>query len=374
MLFVLPLMPVRPSAQSAGSDDEGIIFGGALRFNYNLSSWKEGQVKRAGDFGYDMFRINAAGKVKGINLNAEYRFYSAGFGGGMLKQGWFGYETGNGSEIQLGLNQVPFGIQQYNSHNWFFNLTYYLGFEDDHDMGLKYIHDNGMWQLQAAYYHNAEELVFGDTPASPNRYSYDVVGNNKESSQINLKALKRMGPGNRLEAGGSLQGGLLYNLGTGRHGRSWAGALHLELLPAGSSWGFKLQVMSYEFLPETLPEDDPRIVEMGAYGAVYNVASAGNIYSFAASHTISIDRRLIDAITLYNDFAFLDKRDGDFENTFMNVAGGMVASGQVYTYVDLAMGYNHPWLGPEWTDALAAGTEGATGWHLRFNINFGYYF
>jgi hypothetical protein len=46
--------------------------GGAVRFNYNLSSWKEGQKKRGGDFGYDVFRINAKAKYK-VKLNAEYR-------------------------------------------------------------------------------------------------------------------------------------------------------------------------------------------------------------------------------------------------------------------------------------------------------------
>jgi hypothetical protein len=36
--------------------------------------------KRGGDFGYDVFRINAKAKYKGIKLNAEYRLYSEGFG------------------------------------------------------------------------------------------------------------------------------------------------------------------------------------------------------------------------------------------------------------------------------------------------------
>ncbi len=358
----------------AAENDDHINFGGALRFNYNLSSWKEGQKKRFGDFGYDMFRVNTTGSVKGIKLNAEYRFYSEGFGGGMLKQGWFGYDLSEKSEIQLGLQQVPFGIQQYNSHNWFFNLTYYLGFEDDHDMGVKYIHDNGNWQLQAAYYHNAEELVFGDVPASPNRYSYDITGRNKESSQLNIKAVRRMGTDNGIEAGVSVQGGLLYNLDTETHGTAWAGALHAELLPSASPWGLKLQIMGYKFNPEEAPGDTPGIIEMGAYGAGYNVASAGNIYSIAISHTVDIGRGLLEAITFYNDFAFLDKANSEFENTFMNVIGGMISSGPVYTYVDMAMGYNHPWLGPEWTNALAAGTAGTTSWHYRFNINFGYYF
>jgi len=123
--------------------------GGALRFNYNLSSWKEGQKKRGGDFGYDVFRVNAKAKYKGIKLNAEYRLYSEGFGGGMLKQGWFGYDFTPENNLQIGLTQVPFGITQYNSHNWFFSINYYVGMEDDHDMGVKYTHsdENRDWAL-----------------------------------------------------------------------------------------------------------------------------------------------------------------------------------------------------------------------------------
>jgi hypothetical protein len=47
-------------------DKPEIKIGGALRYNYNMSSWKEGQKKRGGDFGYDVFRVNAKGAYKGI--------------------------------------------------------------------------------------------------------------------------------------------------------------------------------------------------------------------------------------------------------------------------------------------------------------------
>jgi hypothetical protein len=54
-------------------DKPEIQIGGAVRFNYNLSSWKEGQKKRGGDFGYDVFRVNAKGAYKGILRNAKTR-------------------------------------------------------------------------------------------------------------------------------------------------------------------------------------------------------------------------------------------------------------------------------------------------------------
>src|SRR5690606_13955722 len=105
------------------------------------------------------------------------------------------------TEIQVGLHQVPFGIQTYNSHNWFFNITYYVGFEDDHDMGVKYINDNGDWQWQLAYYLNSEEFVFNDGEGSPNRYSYDILGRNKENNQVNFKIVHRKGKNKQHEIG-----------------------------------------------------------------------------------------------------------------------------------------------------------------------------
>lgn len=222
--------------------------GGALRFNYNLSSWKTDQLKRGGDFGYDLFRINVASAYKGIKLNAELRVYSETFGGAFLKHGWFQHDFSERSQIQIGLNQVPFGIQEYNSNNWFFNITYYTGFEDDHDMGIKYIHDHNRWQWQVAYYKSAEDFVFSSTEGSPNRYSYDILGRNKENNQLNYKVIRRLGPNLAQEIGVSLQGGLLYNLDTDRNGTRYAAALHYEYKP-GSAWNVKLQGMLYRIQP-----------------------------------------------------------------------------------------------------------------------------
>lgn len=358
----------------APEEQPTLKIGGALRFNYNLSTWKNDQIKRGGDFGYDMFRINVESAYKGITLNAEYRLYSDVFGGGFLKQGWFGYRFNEFSEIQVGLNQVPFGIQQYNSHNWFFNITYYVGFEDDHDMGVKYIFDNGSWQWQAAYYKSAEELVFGNIEASPNRYSYDITGRNKENNQLNLKAIKRLGFDEQHELGASAQGGLLYNLDTGKNGTRYAGAVHYEYKPSESPWNVKLQAMTYQINPEYLPGENEGVVEMGAYGANYNVATAGDIYTANISYHIPVETRVLQGVTLYNNYGYYNKKISGYENSHMNVLGALFTAGQMYIYTDAAFGYNHSWLGPEWSDSFSSGTAGDTNWHMRFNINMGYYF
>ncbi len=380
ILLVLLFLALSPEsfAQEDTSDDSKPVLkvGGALRFNYNLSTWKDGQIKRGGDFGYDVFRINVLGNYKGISLNAEYRLYSQGFGGGMLKQGWLGYNFSDKSELQVGLNQVPFGIQQYNSHNWFFNLPYYIGFEDDHDMGVKYIKDTGPWQWQVAYYLNAEDLVFSDVEASPNRYSYDITGRNKENNQLNLKAIRRIGNNLQHEIGASVMGGLLYNLDTEKNGSRVAGALHYEYIPSEDTpWSLKLQAMTYKFNPEYLDTELKRDqVTMGAYGANYNVAAAGDVYTGSVSYLLPVSSKVVQSLTFYNNYSYFNKRKKSFESSHMNVLGCMVTAGQVYTYVDFAGGYNQPWLGPAWEEPFAEGTPGDTRWHMRFNINLGYYF
>ena len=154
-LLLMMLFAFMSFESSFAQEDPELKIGGALRFNYNLSSWKEGQKDRGGDFGYDMFRVNVNGSYHGIYVDAEYRLYSRSFGGGFLKQGWLGYRFNEKEEIQVGLAQIPFGIQQYNSHNWFFNLTYYFGLEDDHDMGVKYVHIDDKFEYNLAFFKNS---------------------------------------------------------------------------------------------------------------------------------------------------------------------------------------------------------------------------
>ncbi|MEX2591778.1 MAG: hypothetical protein WD426_03320 [Anditalea sp.] len=378
LFLIFPVFFISPCFGQENSPDEAkpvLQIGGALRFNYNLSTWKEGQLKRGGDFGYDMFRINATGEHRGIKLDTEFRVYSAAFGGPMLKQGWFGYDFSDKAEIQVGLNQVPFGIQQYNSNNWFFNLTYYIGFEDDHDMGVKYIHDNGDWQWQAAYYLSAEEFVFAEVEGSPNRYSYDILGRNKENNQLNLKLMRRTGAERQHEFGVSGMAGLLYNLDTKQNGTRTAGAIHYEYKSTQSPWNIKLEAMTYRFDP-AFAEDEahPNQIEMGAYGANYRVATMGDLYTVGVSYLLPVNAAPLESITFYNNYGFYNKRVNSFENSHMNVLGCMLTAGLMYIYVDNALGYNHPWLGPEWTNAFSEGTTRDTRWHLRFNINMGLYF
>lgn len=355
-----------------GQEEPEVEIGGALRFNYNLSSWKTEQKNRGGDFGYDMFRINAVTSYKGIYLNAEYRLYSEAFGGGMLKQGWLGYKLNDTDEVQVGLTQVPFGIQQYNSHNWFFNLSYYMGLEDDHDMGVKYMHFGERLEYQVAFFKNAEELRFGDnSEISSARYSYDVAGRNKEINQVNGKFIYKMGEARLTRVGISAQYGGLYNLDTQETGDHYGIGAHFET--TFDAWNIKAQAMNVGHNPANRAGASREIISMAAYGAPYEVAANFNLYSLAVAKGVPVELGPVSHLQFYNDFGFMDKKQDTFEDSFMNVTGVLVTAGNVFTYIDYAAGYNHSWLGGNYVDDFSRGDRDAK-WEARFNINIGYYF
>lgn len=367
-------------------DTPQIDIGGALRFNYNLSSWKPEQVARGGDFGFDLFRINAKAQYKGVKMDAEYRLYSEDFGGGMLKQGWIGYDFNSKTELQIGLTQVPFGITQYNSHSWFFSLNYYIGLEDDHDMGVKFSHRGQHFEYDIAFFKNAEELRFGNlSDVSDSRYSYDIASKdtdgdgtpdfrNKEVNQFNAKAIYKFRSNNVLQhrIGISGQYGGMLNLDTKKTGNRYALAAHYEL--DVHKFNIKAQITHQKINPKH-PKDTPSgKVAMTAYGYPYFIASKMTTYTLGASYAIPIKWRPISNIMIYNDFGIGDKMKREFNNTYMNVLGALVTAGQVYTYIDLAMGKNMPWLNADFDNSLADGSHVSQEWETRFNINIGYYF
>ncbi|TRX72104.1 hypothetical protein [Carboxylicivirga sp. M1479] len=369
-IIVLLIFPSL-TAISQGDTSPKLKLGGAIRFNYNLSDWKDEQVTRGGDFGYDVFRLNASGSYQKLGFNAEYRFYSPSFGGHMLKQGWIEYIHNQQSSIQLGLQQVPFGLQPYNSNNWFFSIAYYVGLEDDHDMGIKWIKSFDQLQLHAAFYKNAEELNFDNASAiSPNRYSYDVAGRNKEVNQGNIKLSYNIGEQKYSSIEISAMYGGLYNIITSEMGSHSASALGYRY--NGKRWGLKLQAITFNKNPNDSAQYKD-IIEMAAYGSSYKVAAKGQVLSSSVSYQLPIKSSLIDQILLYNDFSWFRKTKNGFNDSYMNVLGCMIATGPIYTYIDSAWGKNHSWLGPEWSNAFAEGTDNAQ-WHMRFNINIGYYF
>ncbi len=359
------------SVLANAQEEKAVRINGVLRFNYNNSSWKPEQQKRGGDLGFETVIFRPSVVYKKLKFKADFRFYSAAFGGAMLKYGWVGYSPNSSSQFQLGLTQVPFGNEPFNSYSWFFSMPYYLGFEDDHDMGLKYILNKEVYQFQIAFFKNAETLNFGNASKLDSaRYSYDLSGRNKEINQLNLKFAYKFGKEKSSNLNLSLMYGGIYNIVRQTQGNRYAVAVagNFKL----TDLELKVQAMQYAMYPDDLDEYTD-IVEMAAFNSPYLVAAEGRVFTVGLQYTFSFENRLVDKVQVYNDFAVFDKTQSDYYDSFMNVLGFMTQIEDFYIYTDLGYGKDHPWLGPEWTNALGTGTEDAE-WEYRFNINLGYYF
>ncbi|SDL73112.1 Phosphate-selective porin O and P [Geoalkalibacter ferrihydriticus] len=363
----------------------GIRFGGAVRVQYSYTDWDAGNKERGGDFNFDTFRLNLDGEIKDMILSAEYRFYPSD-DWHAPHHAWIGYNFTDQLQGQIGIHQVPFGLLPFASHNFWFSGAYYVGLEDDYDMGLKFLYNQGPWDLALAFYKN-EEL---GNAGNAGRYSVDVISNadggfagaqpagNRETNQFNLRLAHTLDHGDfgTTELGGSGQWGQLYNNNTGKTGDHWATALHLN--GNYGRWNVQLQWARYEHNPKNLDAielaDDSflplrnDIITMGAYSFSWGVPAKADIGILNVAYTQPLNWGPIDSLTFYSDNTLIEPDKDRFNSIWQNVVGCMIASGPVFTYVDVISGKNMIFSGG---DMVGAGNEGRT---TRLNINFGYYF
>jgi hypothetical protein len=384
-LLVIAPICANPASGGEASPAE-LRIGGALRFNYFLKSWEgeEANRERGGDLEFDTFRINIDASKSSVDLSLEYRFYA---GYHMLHHGYVGTTTEGGTNWYLGVHRKPFGLLPFSSNNWFFNITYYLGMEDDADAGLGVRIPLNNTTIDIAFFKNDEGSFTGNSIASA-RYSYDIVHtddgelgyaglvgsrSNRETNQGNIRLAHLFGEldSRSLEAGVSAEYGGLYNSVTAQTGHHQAFAVHAD----GRMGKFRLmlEAIDFEFTPKNPGGQDNDFVVFGAYDAPYMVSAKGRVYLANLSVHLPVVWGPVTGITLYNDYGYLDKKSAGYSDTQQNVTGVSFGAGDVYVYVDYAMGLNHPWLSGRYGDALAVGYEDAH-WESRFNVNIGYYF
>ena len=347
--------PETPEVTTETAEDEPIRITGAVRFN---TSWvsDEGPVEdKRGESGLDLFRIGAEGERDGFSVSAEYRFYPFME---TIHHGWVGYAPNDRHAFEAGITRVPFGLLPFASHNFWFGTPYYLGLADDYDVGLKYRHENGPWDLRLAFFKN-EEL---NDASNLERYSFDVVttGNeaNEETNQINARLAHTFGEGTDFvnEVGVSGQCGQLYNGETSENGDYWALAAHLD--SRYKRWNFQLQLARYAYNPENPPGVDPRSVRLGAFATSYDVASEATVLVGNVAYNFPVPFDFLDSVTGYNDFSAV----------FKDEDGVAVGMGPLLMYLDFIQARNMVFFGD---GSLAGG--GNDDWDLRANLNVGYY-
>lgn len=364
------------STQIASAED-GIKVGGAVRVNYSYKEYSESSKDKLGDLDFDIFAIKFSGKKGDWGLKAEYRFTD---NTNFIKYGYGYYDVNPEWQIQFGINQTPFGNRDYISNSFWFGMPYYVGLEDDHDMGIKATFDNGTWHTDLAFYKNSEYGATENKQYAPDLYtgSFTKDGvtttyNNEETNQINLRQTYTMThDGGSTTMGGSLQFGQIYNSVTKENGDRYAAAIHLDT--KYNDWNLQLQALTYEF--DTTDSDaagnqNPNKIAVALLDWQYEIASKGQVYSLNLSKSFKAS---FGSYKIYNDFGVMtpDVADSTFDNSYQNVTGVSVSSGPIFAQFDFIMGKNMT-FSTELDDHVGLPMAG-DGWDQRVNINIGYYF
>ena len=367
ILAALSLPSLQASANNDASED-GIKIGGAVRVNYAYRDYDEKSKDKGGDFNFDMAAIKFDGKMGDWGLAAEYRFTSST---DYIKYGYGYYQPNDNWQLQFGVNKVPFGNREFISNSWWFGLPYYLGFEDNHDIGIKAVYEKNGWHTDIAFYKNPEYAAGENKRYAADLYTGTINGteyHNEETNQVNLRQTYTLEhEGGQTTLGGSVEVGQIYNSSTGNNGDRYAAALHLDTSYKG--WNLQLQAMQYEY--DAADAADPNKIGISVVSWQYEIASKGQVYNLNLAKTFPTS---FGSIKCYNDFGVMtpDVDDESYDNSYQNVTGCAIAAGPTYTMVDFVMGKNMTFstLNNDHVGLPEIGDD----WDKRININFGYYF
>ncbi|RYE73162.1 MAG: hypothetical protein EOO81_01355 [Oxalobacteraceae bacterium] len=366
--------------------------GGAIRFNYVHKSWQD--EYKSGFFGLDTARLDVNyddGKLIG---SAQYRYnnFPKGQGGywqHFLHHGWAGIRLADKSELHVGLNLNPFGLQPLASNNFYESIAFYAGLEDKYDLGVTYLSNPGPFEWRLAFYPRDGGSYGGgsNTAAASNRYSYNIVPDDdaqgygtgqrdRERDTLVGRMAWHVGPGGNDEIGVSGLTGAIDN-GRGARTRRHAMAVHAQ----GDFGPVKvmLEALRYRYGTAHGPDQtyaglDPNsFVMLGAFGYPFPVASKGDIYLVNVSRELPGSLGPLGGFRVYNDYSVLRKRSGAWNNSVQNVTGISFSSGKWSFYADFMLGKHHPYLSPD-GGGLAATSAAHEGFTRRINLQAGYYF
>lgn len=348
--------------------EDGINIGGAVRVNYAYKDYSESSKDKSGDLTFDMAAIKFNGKTGDWGLSAEYRFTS---GTDYIKYGYGYYDLNTDWQLQFGINKVPFGNPGFISNSFWFGIPYYLGFEDDHDIGVKAVYEKNGWHTDMAFYKNAEYGASENKRYATDLYTGTINGteyNNEETNQLNLRQTYTMEhEGGSTTFGGSVEAGQIYNSKTGNTGDRYAVAAHLD--SSFNGWNLQLQAMQYEY--DAADSADANKIGVSVVSWQYEIASKGQAYSANIAKTVTTDW---GSLKFYNDFGLMtpDVADSSYDDSLQNVTGVAISAGATYTMIDFIMGKNMTFSTAN-NDHVGLPEMGDE-WDKRVNINFGYYF
>ncbi|MGZ7459820.1 hypothetical protein ACXPVS_24605 [Pseudomonas sp. Ma2-10] len=381
-LLVLPIVLALNQAVIAAPVTENLDIGGAVRARFDYDPDRDIQK-----LSFDTFRIDVNYNSATWIGSAQYRFYGGSYPYDYVDSigdvafpswAWIGYKFDESQQIQVGINQVPFGLQPYFGSTFYKGLGNVVGLEDVHNLGVKYINDGPEWNLQAAYY-ATDGGQWKGTSRGGKSYSTNVAdaddyvadgSDNSEKNMIALRLARKLSLGDwKSEIGGSLLTSTLENQDTGNDGRRNAFAVHY--MGKNGPWGTQLQVARQQMTPENAGTN--KVVTFGGYDGTFNVASKGNLYVGELSYDLPGKYWLASGVRVYGNYSLFDKSESSFQDSQRFILGTSFSLKDLWIAVEWLHGKNDPYIGgSSYTQSLGAG--GSNQWENQLYANIGYYF
>lgn len=382
-LSLIPLLSTLAAPAMAIQVTDNLDLGGAIRARWDYDPDRDIQK-----FNFDTAFLTAKYTSDTWIAAAKYRFYGRAYPyqytnhvGAIqfAESAWVGYKFNANQQVQVGLNQVPFGLLPYYGSTFYETLGNVIGMEDVEEVGVKYIQQTGDWNIQTGYYlrpaWQGKGTSKGDTYSSvvSNSDSYVADGsNNQERNAVALRVTKAMDIGGwKSEIGVSGLTSTLRNSDTHEDGRKNDIAIHYK--GKNGPWGVQMQAARQQMSPRNPGTD--ALVTLGGYDGTYNVASRGNLYVADLSYDVA-GKYLADeisGITLYTNYSAFTKSDDSFKTSQRLILGTSFSVGKLYIATEWLFGKNDNYIGgSSYTQSLGAG--GSNQWENQLYTNIGYYF
>lgn len=331
-----------------------------LTATYNSDSWIGAAKYR---FYGDAYPYEYTDKIGDISF-AEYA--------------WIGYKFDESRQLQVGLNKIPFGLQPYFGSTFFESLGNVIGLEDIQDLGVKYIQQQGDWNLQLGYYLRPADQgegtsrggrTYATSVATADDYVVDGSDNHERDILVGRLARNlKLGAWNS-EIGASALTSSLENQDTGDSGRRNALAVHY--LGKNGPWGVQLQATRQEMTPENPGSDE--LVSFGSFDGTFNVAAKGDLYVADLSYDIAGTFGWFSGVKVYGNYSLFDKDESSFEDSQRFILGTSFSLKDLWIAVEWLHGKHDPYIGGgSYTQSLGAG--GSDRWENQLYTNIGYYF
>ncbi|MGS0711709.1 hypothetical protein ACVBJC_18220 [Shewanella sp. 0m-6] len=369
-----------PTVVMADEFKPSVDLGGAVKVKYFVDDGNEASKSNGGTFAFDALELDIDSQIsENWTASAKYVFKNSS-SNHFIKYAYAAYNGVEDWQFQGGVISKPFGNKSFISHNWWESINYYMGFEDDYDLGAKAIYNTGNWTSEVAFFKNSEYSSSDTRGYAADGFTGSVgdnTYNNEETNTFNIRQSYVLDFDKlTVQLGASLEYGQLYddgmrnNVNTGKdgHGTSTAYAIHLDAQYSG--YQLQLQMVDYDY-DQFDNEDKNGLYAMKMGGGAYEVAAKGQIFAANVAKTIGYDW---GTVTLYNDYSHLTPNtdvNASLNDSVINTTGMSIAVSDFYIFVDHIYGKNAVWIGGQ----QGLGIENQDDdFYSLFNVSVSYYF